>query len=170
MFDNLKHRYIFFQFCLSSKYTEKVCQGTEYTPNQKSCQTAKECQGRAKCIEVFEPIEPDEKQDKEYECGKSNEFHFHWYDNIKNFIIGHFKLVGGKDNTQYQVFEKRHKFKNDDEKKKYEVKRQEACCDALGAIHGRQNDPKAQKWIFCYNCMAEMWKRPEICGDFISQC
>ena len=169
MFDNLKHRYIFFQFCLSSKYTEKVCQGTEYTPNQKSCQTAKECQGRAKCIEVFEPIEPDEKQDKEYECGKSNEFHFHWYSSIKNFIIGHFKVVGG--NTEYKIFEKRNKFKNDDEKKKYEEKRQEKCCEALGAIHDRQNDRgEAQKWIFCYNCMAEMWKRPALCGDFLSQC
>ena len=165
---------------MSSKNKEKVCKGTEYTPTQKTCKADRDCQGKkSKCIEVFEPIAPREIQNKAedktgdgFECGKINEFHFHWYNpnKIKDFKIGHFKIVGGQGKTFYEIFEKRHKFKNDDEKKRYELKRQDNCCDALLDIHGRQKDPNAQGWIFCYNCMAEMWKRPKLCGDFESMC
>ena len=166
---------MYFQLCLSSKHTEKVCEGTEYTSNQKSCNNDKDCNAgktKHKCIEIDAPIAIDEIQDKEFECGKEKgEFHFHWYQTIKDYKIGHFKLVGGSQKTFFYIYDKnRKKFKNEDERIAYELTRKYACCSAIAMIKARQQEKTAQGWIYCYNCMEKLWPEEEICGDFKDKC
>ena len=126
---------------------------------------------KSKCIEVYAPIAPGEIQNKPedktgdgFECGKIKEFHFHWYKpNDKDHKIGHFKL----GDTQYHIFEERD-IKKKEDREKYEEKRKQYCCNAKQAIEERKRNPHGQ--LNCINCMALMWPRGNICGDFLNEC
>ena len=96
------------------------------------------------------PIMPGRMQDREYECGKKLEAHFHHY--RSNNQIGHFKI----GRVEYGIPDR-------NVATNAEMKR--ACCEARAALAANH----AGMFQFCYTCMGQIWKQ-NICNGFSAVC